>query len=90
MFFPSQIRYNPLNATLPKNTMSTFEDIFRDRVDSILKRGKAVGLSVTAICKKTGIARATPDRWHKEVPLSVKLIDRMEEEVAKAELAAGK
>lgn len=70
--------------------MNTFEQEFRSRLDNILERGKAVGLSVTAICKNTGIARATPDRWRKDAPLSVKLVDRMEEEVVKAEQAAGK
>lgn len=70
--------------------MKTFEQEFRDRLDSIISRGAAVGMTVTKLCKAAGIARATPDRWKKDAPLSVKLVDRMEEEVAKAELAAGK
>ena len=65
---------------------STFEAEFRRRLDDIIKRGQAVGLTVTALCKKTGIARATPDRWRKNAPLSVTLVA----EVVAAEQAANK
>ena len=68
----------------------TFEEEFNRRLDGIIQRGKAVGLTVTALCKKTGIARATPDRWRKNAPLSVTLVDKLEAEVVAAEIAAGK
>lgn len=62
-----------------------FEAEFRRRVDDIFKRGEAVGLTVTAICKGTKTARATPDRWRKKAPLSITLVDRMEKFVAEEE-----
>lgn len=68
----------------------TFEAEFRRRLDDIIKRGQAIGLSVTTLCKKTGVARATPDRWRKEAPLSIQLIDKLDAEVSAAERAAGK
>lgn len=66
----------------------TFEAEFRRRLNDIIKRGEAVGLTVTKLCKQTGTARATPDRWRKNAPLSIKLVDRLEAEVAAAEKEA--
>lgn len=68
--------------------MKTFEEDFKNRLDSIIQRSEAVGLSVTELCRRTRIARATPDRWRKEAPLSIKLIDKLEAEVVVAEKAA--
>lgn len=63
----------------------TFEEAFATRLDDIERRGKAVGLTMTHICREAGTARATPDRWRAEAPLTVKIIDKMEEVVAAAE-----
>lgn len=65
----------------------SMEEIFRARLNNIEERAKAAGLTLTAICRRSGIARATPDRWRKDCPLSIKLIDRMEQEVAAQEAA---
>lgn len=70
--------------------MPTFEQEFRRRLDDIIERSKAVGITVTELCKRTKTARATPDRWSKDAPLSIKLVDKLEAEVAAAEKAAGK
>lgn len=72
-------------AGTPGNADGSFEAEFRSRLDNIIKRGNAVGLSVSKLCKLTGIARATPDRWRKKAPLSVTLVDKFEAEVAAAE-----
>lgn len=69
---------------------NTFEEEFRTRLDSIIKRGAAVGMSVTELCKATKIARATPDRWRKKAPKTIELVDQFEAEVAKAERRAAK
>ena len=68
-----------------RQTAGTFEAEFRRRLNDIFKRGEAVGLTVTKLCKNTGTARATPDRWRKEAPLSVTIVDRLEAEVVRAE-----
>lgn len=69
---------------------NSFEAEFHRRLENIIERGKAVGLTVTKLCKQTGTARATPDRWRKEAPLSIKLVDKLEAEVVAAERSAGK
>lgn len=66
----------------------TFEATFADRLDEIERRGRAVGLTMTHICREAGTARATPDRWRNQAPLSVKLMDKMEAVVAAAEKKA--
>lgn len=68
----------------------SFEEAFYDRVDGIVQRGKAVGLTITDICAKSGVARATPDRWREKAPLSITLVDKMEKAVVEAEAAARK
>lgn len=65
-----------------------FEQQFQARLNEIEARGKAVGLTLTHICRQSGVARATPDRWRKDTPLSVKLIDKMEAVVIEAEQRA--
>lgn len=63
----------------------SFEEAFYKRVDSIVKRGKEVGITITDICQDSGIARATPDRWREKAPLSITLVDKMERAVVAAE-----
>ena len=86
LFTILQIRYNPVSTTLSNRIMkTTFEEEFRARLDDIIKRGAAVGLTVTQLCSNAGVARATPDRWRKRAPKTIKLIDQFEAEVARAE-----
>lgn len=63
----------------------TFEQEFRRRLADIFGRAEAVGLTVTQLCKNSGTARATPDRWRKNAPLSITLVDRLDAEVTAAE-----
>lgn len=58
---------------------------FADRLSNIQKRGKAVGLNLTEICRKVGCSRATPQRWKAKPPETLLLMDRMEAVVAAAE-----
>lgn len=62
-----------------------FDDVFKERVANVEERAKAVGLNFTSVCKQAGISRATPDRWRKETPKTVKLLTKMEEIVAEKE-----
>lgn len=68
----------------------SFDDVFKDRLEALEARAKAVGLNFTSVCKQAEISRATPDRWRKETPKTVRLLTRMEEIVAEreAEVAA--
>lgn len=61
----------------------TFTKTFRDRLSAIETEAFAMGLNWTTICKDAGISRATPDRWKRSTPATIKLIDKMEQVVAK-------
>lgn len=69
--------------------VGSFEAEFQSRLSGIYQRGKAAGLSVSAICDLADVARATPDRWRARTPLTVALVDKMEAVVADAERHAG-
>lgn len=65
----------------------TFQQAFLARLDDIERRGRACTppLSLTSICKASGVARATPDRWRAKPPKSVALMDQLEAVVIAAE-----
>lgn len=69
-------------------TKTTFKEEFVRRYDDIKARGEAVGMTVSDICKQAGVSRATPERWKKEIPLTIRLIDRMDEAVKAQEQSA--
>lgn len=62
-----------------------FEKDFLDRFESIVARGAKIDFTLTHICRATGIGRATPERWRKKTPMTVRLIDEMEAAVVQAE-----
>lgn len=55
-----------------------FEKIFRRRIDDIEREARALGITMTEICRQTEISRATPDRWRAKVPKTIALLDQME------------
>jgi hypothetical protein len=65
--------------------MSTFAAELQSRLQSIEARAKATGSNLTQICKKTGIARATVERWRYRAPQSVSKVDELEAEVVRLE-----
>lgn len=79
------ITENAYQARGEQPAPGSFEEAFYKRVDSIVKRGKEVGITITDICQQSGIARATPDRWREKAPLSITLVDKMERAVIAAE-----
>lgn len=64
-------------------TTTNFTDAFKKRVAEIEAEAHAVGLNFTSICKAAGISRATPDRWKRETPKTIRIITLMEEAIAK-------
>lgn len=72
-------------GTKNKAAEGTFEAAFNERLEKIIERGKAVGMTLTDICSEADVARATPDRWRAKPPLTVTLIDKMEKAVTEAE-----
>jgi len=59
-----------------------FEQVFHQTIDKLEEDAKAVGLTFTSICRDTGVSRATPDRWRKKVPNTVKILSEMQSVVA--------
>ena len=59
----------------------THKDIsaqFQAAVVALESDAKKVGLTITSICRETGVSRATPDRWKREAPTTVQLLAKMQ------------
>lgn len=56
----------------------TFTDAFKDRLAKLEREAAELGETLTSVCRATGISRATPDRWRREVPNTIVLLDKME------------
>lgn len=65
--------------------VKTFAEELQSRLASIESRAKAAGSNITQVCKKTGIARATYERWCQRAPQSVSKLDELEAEVQRLE-----
>lgn len=68
-------------------TAKTFTDDFNSRITKIEADARACGLNWTSICKEAGLSRATPDRWKRKPPMTVAIVSRMEEIVARHKAA---
>lgn len=62
----------------------SFSELFASRIDAVEKSAVAAGLSMTDVCREAGMAKINVDRWRKEVPKTIELLDRLE---AAAEVA---
>lgn len=69
--------------------MSSFEKQFQDRLDSIERRARVAGVTLTHLCRESKLSRATPDRWRAEAPQSIKLVDKLEAALVAFEKEAG-
>lgn len=68
--------------------MSTFADNFSERLRAIEARAKAAGSNMTQVCKRSGIARATVERWAGRPPQTITKVDELEAEVSRIEQEA--
>jgi hypothetical protein len=66
--------------------MNSFSDVFAARLQSIELRAKRAGSNMTQVCKTTGVARATYERWRLRAPQTVAKVDELEREVVRLEL----
>lgn len=71
-------------------TTENFEQDFQAALNKLEEDAKAVGMTLTSICRATGVSRATPDRWRKTPPKTVELLRQMQEVVARAGQAPGR
>jgi hypothetical protein len=60
-----------------------FEKVFAERLRKIEADAKDLGINMTVVCHEAGIGRATPDRWKRDIPKTVKTIDQMEAVIEK-------
>lgn len=65
----------------PKN----FQEVFYRYLDDLERRARAVGLTLTDMCRETQISRATPDRWRKSLPKTIQNVCELEAVVKDAE-----
>jgi precorrin-6x reductase len=68
--------------------MSTFTEEFQRRLRDMENRAKAAGSNMTQVCKKTGIARVTFERWRDRAPQTIEKLDELAAEVARVEKEA--
>ena len=67
-----------------------FSELFIERLDELERRAKAIGITITHLCRDSGVARATPDRWRAKAPNTVERMDALEKAIEAAEQKAGK
>ncbi len=60
---------------MPKNFVSDFHAA----IDQLEENAKKEGLTLTSICRDTGVSRATPDRWRKKIPKTIELLGQMQD-----------
>lgn len=57
---------------------TTIDEEFKDALERLEKDAKDVGMTITSICRETGVSRATPDRWRRHPPKSIELLTKMQ------------
>lgn len=57
-------------------------NLFYAALDDVETQAQSRGLTMTSICRDLGVARATPDRWRKEPPKTIALLDQMQRYVS--------
>ena len=68
--------------------MTTFTQEHKRRLQALEARAKAAGSNITQVCKATGIARATYERWVERSPQTITKLDELEAEVSRLEVLA--
>ncbi len=68
--------------------MTTFAQEHKRRLEALEARAKAAGSNITQVCKATGIARATYERWVERSPQTITKLDELEAEVVRLEAIA--
>lgn len=67
---------------------NTFTEEFNSRFEGIKQRAAAVDMTITDVCREARVSRATPERWKKTIPLTIRILDRMNDVVAAKEESA--
>lgn len=75
-----------MTTTTPEHL--TLSDQMQKGLRDMEARAKAAGSNMTQVCKNTGVARVTYERWKQRPPKTVQLYDTLEAEVARLEREA--
>jgi hypothetical protein len=70
--------------------MNTLSDAFVHGLQDLERRAKLAGSNMTQVCKNTGVARATFERWLHRAPQTIEKYDELQAEVIRLEQAAEK
>ena len=68
----------------------TYATEFSARIRAIEARAIKAGTSLTALCRTSGVARSTPDRWRRAIPKTVAAVTAIEAELERMERAQAK
>lgn len=60
---------------------NNFIDAFKAALAGIEAGAQEAGVSISEICRETGISRTTPDRWKAKTPNTIELIAKMQNAV---------
>jgi BMFP domain-containing protein YqiC len=77
-----------LSKLFLETPMTTFAQEHKRRLEALEARAKAAGSNITQVCRATGIARATYERWVERSPQTITKLDELEAEVSRLEAAA--
>ena len=68
-----------LEKISPEKVMSDFDEVFQHALEQIKADAKAVGMSLTEVCRLAGVARASPDRWKERSPKTIEMMKAMQD-----------
>lgn len=66
----------------------TSTEQFQHDLEQIEARLKSIGKSITDACDAVGCSRATPSRWKKHAPNTLRIMDQLQAYVAEQEAIA--
>lgn len=55
-----------------------FETVFRKTVTEMEAEAREAGTNLTEVCRETGVSRATPDRWKRRAPKTIRNVAQMQ------------
>uniref|UniRef100_A0AAU6W359 Uncharacterized protein n=1 Tax=Pseudomonas phage Touem01 TaxID=3138548 RepID=A0AAU6W359_9VIRU len=76
------------NIQIKQPGPSGFQAVFYSYLEDLERRAHAQNLTLTDMCREADVARATPDRWRKRLPKTIRNVCDLESVVVNAEAAS--
>jgi hypothetical protein len=67
-----------------------FSKIFHEKLNDIERRALKIGSNLTAVCREIHISRSTPDRWRRDLPRTIEILEEMDACVSALEKGKGR